>query len=109
MRLAPYVALAGRALEANFRRPRFPFKLTFCITYWCNYRCQTCNIWKKKPQNEFTADEFDRVFQTMGHAPYWFTFSGGEPFLRKDLEAICESAYRHCQPAIISLGSCGRN
>ena len=45
MRITPYVALASRALEANFRRPDFPYKLTFCITFWCNYRCQTCNIW----------------------------------------------------------------
>ena len=45
MRIAPFVALASRALEANFRRPDFPYKLTFCITFWCNYRCQTCNIW----------------------------------------------------------------
>src|SRR5206468_2289689 len=36
MRIAPYAALATRALEANFRRPSHPYKLTFCLTFWCN-------------------------------------------------------------------------
>ena len=45
-RIGPYLKLAARAAKANVGRVAFPFKLTFCITYWCNYRCTTCNIWK---------------------------------------------------------------
>src|SRR5213078_3236849 len=45
-RLAPYTALAGAALPANLGRLDYPFKLTFCVPFLCNYRCQTCNIWK---------------------------------------------------------------
>ena len=33
MRLAPYAALATRALEANVHRPSHPYKLTFCLTF----------------------------------------------------------------------------
>ena len=51
----------GVALTANFRRLDYPFKLTFCITYWCNYNCQTCNIWKMKPRDELRLDEIQRV------------------------------------------------
>ena len=29
------------------------------------------------------------------------TFSGGEPFLRRDLEDLCLSAYRRCRPAML--------
>jgi len=61
--LRPYAALASRALRANFSRLDFPYKLTFCITYWCNYACQTCNIWKMKPRDELTLDEIRRFFQ----------------------------------------------
>jgi hypothetical protein len=35
VKLGTYAALARKAFEANFRRLDHPFKLTFCITYWC--------------------------------------------------------------------------
>jgi MoaA/NifB/PqqE/SkfB family radical SAM enzyme len=54
-----------------------------------------------------TTEEFDRVFQSLGRAPYWITFSGGEPFLRRDLEDLCQSAYGHCRPAIINIPTNG--
>jgi len=57
-RLRPYYALARKTVEANVRRLDFPFKLTFCLTFWCNYRCETCNIWKMKPRDELRLDEF---------------------------------------------------
>ena len=84
-----------------------PLNVTVSVTDRCNSRCRTCNIWRKKPVNELTTEEFDRVFRSLGRAPYWFTFSGGEPFLRRDLEDLCLSAYRHCQPAIINIPSNG--
>jgi MoaA/NifB/PqqE/SkfB family radical SAM enzyme len=84
-----------------------PLNVTVSVTDRCNSRCRTCNIWRKKPENELTTEEFDRVFRSLGRAPYWFTFSGGEPFLRRDLEDLCGSAYRHCQPAIINIPSNG--
>jgi MoaA/NifB/PqqE/SkfB family radical SAM enzyme len=43
----------------------------------------------------------------MGDAPYWFTFSGGEPTLRKDLPEMVESAYLHCHPGIINIPTNG--
>src|SRR5207245_7003367 len=38
---------------------------------------------------------------------YWFTFSGGEPTLRKDLPEMVEAAYRHCHPGIINIPTNG--
>ena len=57
MKIRPYLKLAARATKANVTRLAFPMKLTFCITYWCNYKCQTCNIWKMQPRDELTLDE----------------------------------------------------
>jgi MoaA/NifB/PqqE/SkfB family radical SAM enzyme len=76
------------------------------VTYRCNSRCLTCNVYTKQA-DEFTAEEFDRVFASMGRAPYWYTMSGGEPFLRRDLVEICESAYRHGRPGIINIPTNG--
>lgn len=83
-----------------------PLNLTVSITYNCNSRCNTCNVWKKKT-NEFTAEEFDRTFKSIGSSPYWLTISGGEPFLRKDIAEICCSAYNHFKPGIINIPTNG--
>ena len=88
-------------------RPRLlPLNLTVSVTYRCNSRCLTCNVYEKKAE-EFTAEEFDRTFRSLGRAPYWYTMSGGEPFLRSDLPDICESAYRHGAPGIINIPTNG--
>ena len=91
----------------SFGVPRMlPMNVTVSVTYRCNSRCLTCNIYEKKAR-EFTLEEFDRTFASLGRAPYWFTMSGGEPFLREDLPGICESAYRRCSPGIINIPTNG--
>ncbi len=69
----PYVALAKQCLRANVTRLAFPMKLTFCITYWCNYRCETCNIWKMKPTDELSLESEGRTDNT-----YLYALSRGE-------------------------------
>ena len=94
-RLRPYTALASRALRANFGRLDFPYKLTFCITYWCNYACQTCNIWQMKPRDELTLDEIRRFFRRSNRF-VWVDVTGGEVSLRKDFAQICEAIIENC-------------
>lgn len=53
------------------------------------------------------AYEWERVFASMGRTPAWMTFSGGEPFLRRDLPDIILSAMRHCQPAVVNIPTNG--
>ena len=83
-----------------------PLNLTVSLTYRCNSRCSTCNIYEKKTK-EFTLEEYERTFRSIGHGPYWFTMSGGEPFLRKDIVDICKSAYDNCKPKIINIPTNG--
>ncbi len=83
-----------------------PLNLTVSVTYRCNSRCLTCNVYKKKA-DEFSAEEFERTFRSLGKSPYWYTMSGGEPFLRHDLPEICRSAYRHGSPGIINIPTNG--
>jgi MoaA/NifB/PqqE/SkfB family radical SAM enzyme len=102
--------LASVPLYALMRRlgwPRLlPLNVTVSVTYRCNSRCLTCHVYDKRA-DELSAEEFDRVFASLGRAPYWFTMSGGEPFLRADLPAICGSAYRRCAPGIINIPTNG--
>src|SRR5579883_2761751 len=83
-----------------------PLNLTVSVSYRCNSRCKTCNVWQR-PNDDFTLAEYERTFASLGRAPYWFTFSGGEPTLRKDLPEIVESAYRNCHPGIINIPTNG--
>ena len=83
-----------------------PINITVSTSYRCNSRCKTCNVWLL-PNDDFTLEEWDRTFESLGTSPYWFTFSGGEPTLRKDLPDMVESAYRHCKPGIINIPTNG--
>ncbi|MGZ6281014.1 MAG: radical SAM/SPASM domain-containing protein [Ktedonobacteraceae bacterium] len=83
-----------------------PMSLTVSVSYRCNSRCKTCNVWQR-PNDDFTVEEFDKTFASIGRAAYWLTFSGGEPTLRKDLPEIVEAAYRHCHPGIINIPTNG--
>jgi MoaA/NifB/PqqE/SkfB family radical SAM enzyme len=96
-------------LQASYITGRplmLPVNITISVSYRCNSRCKTCNVWLL-PNDDFTLEEYDRTFQSLGQAPYWFTFSGGEPTLRKDLPEIIASAYRHCRPGIINIPTNG--
>lgn len=93
-----------------FRKFNFPhllpINLTVSLTSRCNSKCMTCNIYNNK-EVELSCEEFDKVFKSIGKTPYWITFSGGEPFLRKDIIELLESAYDNCSPKIINIPTNG--
>ncbi len=83
-----------------------PVNVAVSIISTCNSRCLTCNIWAEHTPGEgkdLTVEEFDRVFKSLGHMPFWFTVSGGEPFMRKDIVEICKSLYDNCHPTQINI------
>jgi radical SAM protein with 4Fe4S-binding SPASM domain len=80
------VALLGTTVT----RPSAPVKVNFCLTYWCQYRCRTCNIWQRKPVDELTTDEV-LAFVRENPAITWADLTGGEIFLRPDIETILEA------------------
>ncbi len=91
----PKLNLARSLFLSQFRSPSFPLKCSLAVTYRCNMRCSMCNIWQKKSvQPEVLAADFDRFFRKAPHFS-WIGITGGEPFLRPDLEDIIEAATRH--------------
>jgi MoaA/NifB/PqqE/SkfB family radical SAM enzyme len=97
------------ALKASYLTGRvvsLPVNITVSVSYRCNSRCKTCNVWLL-PNDDLTLPEWERVFESLGDAPYWFTFSGGEPTWREDLPEMVESAYRHCRPGIVNIPTNG--
>lgn len=79
-----------------------PINLTLSPSPRCNSRCLTCNIWMKR-EDELSVEEWDKVFQSLGRAPFWVTISGGEPFMFQDLVPLAKSLYNRCRPAIINI------
>lgn len=97
---------ALKATHATGHVFKLPVNITVSVSYRCNSRCKTCNVWLL-PNDDLELKEWDRVFESLGDSPYWFTFSGGEPTLRKDLPEMVASAYRHCRPEIINIPTNG--
>jgi MoaA/NifB/PqqE/SkfB family radical SAM enzyme len=94
-------------LYRGFGYPRMlPLSLTLSPSPRCNSRCLTCNIWMKR-ENELSLDEWDKVLESLGRAPYWITVSGGEPFLYRGVVELCELAYKHGRPGIINIPTNG--
>ena len=84
-------AHAGIALlRSTAMRPNAPLKLNVCLTYWCQYRCKTCNIWKRKPTDELTTDEVIGLVRENPHVT-WADLTGGEIFLRSDIDEILDA------------------
>ncbi|MDQ3980465.1 MAG: radical SAM protein [Actinomycetota bacterium] len=83
-----------------------PINVVVSTNFRCNFRCLSCNVYERKVK-ELTAEEWETVFASMGKAPTWMTFSGGEPFIRRDLPDIILSAIRHCEPAIVNIPTNG--
>jgi radical SAM protein with 4Fe4S-binding SPASM domain len=82
--------LSAALLEATARRPAAPLKVNFCLTYWCQYRCKTCNIWQRQPSDELTTDEII-AFVRENPRVTWADLTGGEIFLRADIDAILDA------------------
>ncbi len=97
-------------LNYMFRKvglPRIlPMNLTLSVSYKCNSRCKTCNIYKKDV-DELSLEEWRSIFNNYGKNVYWVTISGGEPFLRPDLDEIVCSLYDYCRPSIINIPTNG--
>jgi len=55
-------------------------------TMRCNLHCTGCYAYEYRKDGELTTDEFDNVIrQCKRLGIYFFTISGGEPFVREDL------------------------
>ncbi len=90
--LLKYAGLARRALAVRLGS-RLPFKVIWALTDRCDCRCQACSIWAQRKGREVTPEEVGRV---LAQAPYvrWVNLTGGEPFLRDDLEQVVEAVVR---------------
>ena len=83
-----------------------PFSVVVSVSYRCNSRCRTCDVWRK-PNDDMTLEEWDKVFVSLGKGVEYLTFTGGEPFLRKDLDELVIAGYHRTRPTYITIPTNG--
>lgn len=76
-----------------------PTDASIIATYRCQMACQMCNIWKYPTvkENEIRAKELEMLPQLK-----FINVTGGEPFLREDLEDIIEVLFTKTKRIVIS-------
>jgi len=84
-----------------------PVLLNFEVTMRCNAKCGFCDYWKTPAEAKHTEmTDFAEIARRF--SPMLVTFTGGEPTLRKDLEAIVASvrkAVRYTYVQMITHGA----
>lgn len=93
-----------------------PYKINFVLTNRCNSKCITCRIWEKHntiesgSHTEMDLDEIQLVLQRLPASITWLSLTGGEPFLRNDLDEILSTALKEMPQltllTIITNGLC---
>lgn len=64
---------------------RVPLEGGIEVTSHCNLNCRHCYIKDNSIKDELTYDEYCRIIDELADAGcLWLTFTGGEPFTRKD-------------------------
>ena len=81
-----YLKYAKRIL---YKKGASPLYFVFFVTENCNARCRHCLLGQRQEvvRDELTVDEIEKVSASMDDMLF-FTPTGGEPFLRKDLAEI---------------------
>lgn len=83
--------LANRALR-QVRRSDLVDGLTYAVTYRCNSRCTTCQIWQDAGDvpSELTLERLGTILDRsrLLAGLRYVNLTGGEPFLREDLPQI---------------------
>jgi len=70
------------------------------VTYRCNAKCHMCNIWKHPTdkRNEITVEDLKKLPDNMN----FVNITGGEPFLREDIEQIVKVMLKKTKRLVIS-------
>jgi MoaA/NifB/PqqE/SkfB family radical SAM enzyme len=95
MNLLQRVMRHGRIMWSNYRGANSPPFLVLFINSICNMKCEHCFYWRSLNQrDDLTHDEMIALSRSMGQIEN-LNLSGGEPFLRPDLGALCRQFISH--------------
>lgn len=77
-----------------------PKEICIILTYRCNAKCNMCDVWHypTKFQDEITPEDLEKLPSGLR----FINITGGEPFVRKDIEKIIEVVHPKTQRVVIS-------
>lgn len=77
-----------------------PKEICIIVTYRCNARCNMCNVWQNpsKANEEITIEDIKKLPSGLR----FVNITGGEPFVRKDLEEIIGVVREKARRIVIS-------
>jgi radical SAM protein with 4Fe4S-binding SPASM domain len=86
-------------MSIDINNPGMPTDVSIITTYRCQMRCKMCDIWENPTDSkrEITAKELEMLPNFK-----FVNITGGEPFVRRDLEDIVEVMYRKSDRVVIS-------
>lgn len=96
MSLYSWTKFVMKVFHANFTTPTLPFKYFLVVTKSCGSRCANCLIWKERPENEMSLEEYEKLAVHSRDHLHWLNISGGEPTDRQDLNEIIDIFIRNC-------------
>ena len=80
-----------------------PTDMCIILTYRCPMRCKMCNIWENPTEKskEITPEEIKRLPNVK-----FINLTGGEPFIRKDLDEVVKICFTKSPRVVISTSGC---
>lgn len=102
----PMLDLIRQIVFHNISASAFPYKVTFGLTYRCNLRCVHCNIWTRQKKDELSLSQIKSVLGSMDSLR-WLQLTGGEIFLREDIEEILNFIIEKMNLAALSFPTNG--
>jgi radical SAM protein with 4Fe4S-binding SPASM domain len=87
------------AIEKSIIRAGYPTDVSIITTYRCQMRCKMCDIWENPTdkKREITAKELEILPNFK-----FVNITGGEPFVRRDLEDIVDVMFKKSDRIVIS-------
>jgi MoaA/NifB/PqqE/SkfB family radical SAM enzyme len=98
--------LATTVVRTRLGRPNQPRLLTYIVTFRCNARCVMCDSWRKDGEGELTLEQIEGIFRQLPEL-HAIRLTGGEPFVRKDLDQIAGLAQKILRPWLLHVTSNG--
>lgn len=92
----------------RLRGLRTPEEVVLFITSRCMMQCPFCFYAKKinLPEREMSLEEMELLARSL-RCNNRLLLTGGEPFLRQDIDKICEIFLKHSKPRFISIPTNG--
>lgn len=81
----------------------YPIDVVVAVTYRCQARCRMCSVWQIQEHHDVEPDVYAKLPLTLRDV----NISGGEPFLRRDLEKIVTVIHRRLPRARIVISTNG--